>query len=77
VAKRYHVKPHTFVGIGGKEVRGFRVWDRASGRVATGTKGSGGRPGGYDTKSAAETTAKNMNKAWEEAEKERKGKGKK
>lgn len=59
---RFYISRHDFIE-GGVTINGWRVYDRISGKPATDTKGSGGRPGGYATRRQAQGVADRRNRA--------------
>lgn len=58
---RFYISRHDFIE-GGVTINGWRVYDRATGNAATGTKGAG-RPGGYANRREAQRVADARNRA--------------
>lgn len=68
--KRYRVKSRKYKtgGPGGStNTNVWVVWDGLRGKVAEGTSGAGGVPGGYPAKSNAQSLANDLNRKHERA----------
>lgn len=68
--KRFYITRHNFIGVGGVTINGWRVRDHIGEKVAKGTKGDGG-PAGYEHRRDAQSVCDNLNRAWEEVQKEK------
>lgn len=71
MAERYSVQPYRWLGPSGVMIDGFRVVDNHTGLTAKGTRGAGGRPGGYDHRRTATAAARDLNREEERRRKDK------